>query len=1059
VAQSVTLGYRILSMKFPQFKIILFLHFFFFLSISQAAPLKDLPGAIPLAYERQAASDLVFNGKVLLPDEARNLFESKKISDLSILNPIETSVLWKNKLGWPIKDDLKELEVENHDDELEFISDVPDTVERMSFVAQKKFKDGRVKIYQVFLDLKGHNMVLRKNLLQKIGYQVPPISRVSKVKVKFKGAFSKREFFKDIKLRLFVDPSRWVISDPETEDEYLTLQDVFLAEGPDDQFYNLAKGDMEAEIIQGRRLLNSLLVPFSMTDVPQSLNLMSWTGGQIFNDQLLLPYADAEVFTTSYEDARWIARRIVKLSLQDWDEIVKQSSFPVSTHEVLKQKLLSRRNFLREKLNLQNESTSLEYNTDVTLQNPDAAKVNPEDGLSQWPGYARQFDGLDPESPLSRQEILGFFRSKLMSNILSNLLNEFNLRFLPKTDLDLAIFNRAFDNSVKQFAEFLMTREVKKTPLGFWSTKYYNTQLILSREIISGNYLGTENRIQLADTIGFAVDGGLYFQGEGLPTNVGASGKAKVYFYKTYNHLKPLSSIRTALKEPFKNIMVPYLKRKTQKPLNELIALDKKKNILDPEELQKQIDNEIENFTKNFGIGESLITTTSLGPELNFQIGKSFSEYARIFSGVQDRFVNIQRTHVFRKDKNTVQVYIDPAHYNIFSLSLGFAARIPIVQVNWNWQNGGAKTFYFDVNIEPDLEKNPQFFENIAFVAASMKGADTEFLKKQINPWLIKHNFKDRSTDFSLLLWKFKNATTTDKIRVTNQDGKSADFIRRLKGTRSGTDIESLSLDVANAALREFAPDWKVQLESNNSGNPGDTYLGSSITRQIVVEAQLVTGQFRWDNIYSGIVYRWKGWEIKQKKLFEILTEIEKMFGKTLFSSSAFADTKSVQFYNIEMQISLYQKAFEHVVRLNGNDIRNLFAKHEKQTNYGDAYPLRQSSGWENKLISTIKKLRNALQSSRQEESVKLLAEAFSIAENQLTFRGFAEFVGGIDNLFVQGNVRGFRVGSEAGDQVVYSESIGQIGSFAPFGPLQNLQRNMNISSGEFFLSWIINPL
>jgi len=38
--------------------------------------LKDLPGSIPLQYERQAASDLVYQGKTLLPDEARKLFEN-----------------------------------------------------------------------------------------------------------------------------------------------------------------------------------------------------------------------------------------------------------------------------------------------------------------------------------------------------------------------------------------------------------------------------------------------------------------------------------------------------------------------------------------------------------------------------------------------------------------------------------------------------------------------------------------------------------------------------------------------------------------------------------------------------------------------------------------------------------------------------------------------------------------------------------------------------------------------------------------------------------------------
>ena len=48
------------------------------LPISYADPFSNFPGAIPLKYVRTNASDLVYKGKTLLPDEAHELYMAKK---------------------------------------------------------------------------------------------------------------------------------------------------------------------------------------------------------------------------------------------------------------------------------------------------------------------------------------------------------------------------------------------------------------------------------------------------------------------------------------------------------------------------------------------------------------------------------------------------------------------------------------------------------------------------------------------------------------------------------------------------------------------------------------------------------------------------------------------------------------------------------------------------------------------------------------------------------------------------------------------------------------------
>lgn len=1017
-----------------------------------SAPLRDLPGSIPLQYERQAAADLVHQGKILIPDEARALYESGWVKDLSLLNPDETSVLWKNTIGSRPLDDLSLLELRSSGEDIEFVSETPVPNGNVGFIGQKRTANGQIKTYQFLLSLKGHNILVRKALLRKIGYNIPATDRIASARIRFKSVSSKREFYKTIHRHTFVESNRWVTSDPETEDEFLTLQDLIAVEGPDDQMYNLARGDMDASIVQGRRLLNALLLPFSLTDAPESLNLMSWTGGQIFNAQLLMPYEDGEAFTTSYEDARWITRRLLRLQKSDWNDIASASKIPQEAAALLVEKLISRRNFLRKALHLENESQELPVNTQVTWG--DKLIKGKLKNIS-WPGYSRHFAGVEPDSPFSGQEAWGLFKSRALSNAIAFTVNQFNLRFAPKTDLGWKIFDHQLDMAAQQFAHFIATKEVKKTPLAFWNTPFYNTNIIAGRDIIAGSYMGTENRVQLADTVGLAVDGGLFFLGQGLPTQVSASAQAKVFFVKTYTHVKPLTSIKAGLKEPFRNMMVPYLKRQAAQPLDQIAALESKKSVLAADEMSEQIKKHLDQFNRSFGPGESMIVSTSLGPDLSFSIGKGIFENAQIYGRIQDKLIGISRIHIHRKDEKTVQVYMDPALYNIFSLALGLNAYIPVLEVGWDWQKGMATTHFFNFNIDSDLSSNPRFFDNIVAVSAALRGANLQYLKSQQKPWQVKHDFSDKQNRFNFLFWRFLKSNTTDVIRVTHPNGQSADFIRRGRGQRSGRDYDSLLTDVTNALIAERTGNPSLALAAGKSSSPADTLLGRSVSRQVIVEAELTPSAVRWDNLYSSVQYTWRGWEIKRDKALKILAEIQRMFGKDLFPNVSLNETQKIQFYSIDVQITLAQRALQRIQSLTDAQVTTIFAEYSREPKEF----VTDTDIWEVMVISQLKKMRKALAIGDRKEFVEKLTRVLEIAESQLEFEGFKAFVGGEPNLFVRGQIRGFRVGAEDGQQEIYSATLGQIGSFEPFGPLNHVQRNMNITGGEFLLSWLLNPL
>jgi hypothetical protein len=1040
-------------------KVVFALIVFFLGESSFAGPFMDMPGCVPLESERQAAADLIYKGKTLLPDEARALKSAGEVKDLSLLNPDDTSILWKNQLGGQPIDDLKNLELNLTGDEVELVSYSKEANGRMAFITKKTNAQGLLKIYQMNLDMKGHNALIRKAMLRKIGYNIPAIENLRQIRIKFKSVFAKREFVKEILRLTYEEPKRWVISDPESDDPYLTLQDVIVFEGPDDKIYNLARGDIsDASTIQGRRLLNALLVPYFLSDVPQSVNLFSWVGSQIFNQQLCMPYADSEAFRTlSLDDARWILRRILNLSRTDWVEVAKATRAPEEVQAVLVEKLISRRNYLRQYMKMENESREITVNTDISMGNRlQKGKLIGE----EWPQFARHWAGVDPDSPWNLEEMMGFGKSLALANAISNTIYELNTRYMPRTDVGFAVFDHQLDVSARAFADFIATHEIQKKSLGFWSTKFFNTNIIAGRDTIAGNYLGTENIVQIADTIGFATEYGRFYLGENLPfANGFASGSAKLFVVKTWTHIKPLASIKAGLQEPFRNLVVPYFKKQASTPLDKISELKSQKDVLSAEELDKQIKEQLGAFNKMFGSGESLIVSMSMGPDLDFTVGKGLNHDAQLFARLHDKLTSINRVHIFHKDEKTVQVYVDPALFNALDFTLGLRLKIPIVEIGFGRQDGVAATNFFEFNLDSDLSANPNFFDQVAAVSIAMNGGSKSVLSNFKKPWTINFNFWDKNRTGKLFSARYLHSNTSNMLKITNPDQKQAEYIRRTKGERTGQDYQAVLLDVTNALISEKL---KVanKINTPNSGNPGDTVMGKSVTRQVVVEAELTKNSVKWDNMFAGVNYRWKGWQMKRAEAEDVMNELQKTFGKDLFRRVELHDTEKIQFYSVEVEVDLYEKAFARIYNLTDDEVQTIFEHFGKQIQVAESSsPLDHGNQWANSIIGDLKSLRKAYQNGDRKTVVDNLTDILEVAESQLEFQGFKLFVGGEQNLFARGTLRGFRVGAENGKQDIQSESLGQIGSYKPRGPLEFVQSNMNIAGGEFFLTWLLNPL
>ncbi len=1037
-----------------------------------AQNLSDLPGLIPLTSIRQASSDLVYNGKMLSPDEARVLVANEKIKDLSLLDPDSTSILWQTKIGWSGEPDVfpKNPEAETTIDltrPFEFLENTPEAVGRFGFAISQKDTLGTLRTYRVRLDTRNHNVLLRRNLLRKLGYNIPSTIYAPKLTITFKGDFSRDGFLHDLKKSTFLETERW---GAEQSPSQIILTDAIIFPGAEDSFYNLARGDMTTAAIQNRRLLNALLVPFNFTDVTESVNVFSWNPGKVFNKQLSLPFEESFIFSTSYEDARWITRKILSLKTSDFEEIVANANYPIEIEKLITQKLISRRNFLAKHLNLENEYKELPVDTKVSYG--DKLK----DGklaVADWPGYAQKFAYGDPDEPLSGDELFAFFKSKGISNILSNVVSQFNDRYLPRTDLGFKIFDHQLDLAVEQFAEFIQTGQIKKTPFAFWSTTFFNTNIIASREIVTGSYLGTDNLVQIADVIGFSVDAGLYIGTDGTPSPFNLSAGLRGFVTRTYAHVKPINSIKLALKEPFRNILVPKLKSDLGRKLQAVLTPEFQQ--LEQNEKQKLLSETLREFKDSLKVGESIIMTTSLGGALSINPSMGLTSRAAVYSSWSASQTVLNRLHIFRRDDNTIQVFKDPAHLTTGSISIGLEAYIPIVTFRFTKKGGKAETKFFTININSKLDENPEAVDHVRSLARLLSRSKTDALEVQQKPYVINHKFNETSSQWNIFISRYLSLKSEDWISVKHPNGFTKNYLRRTTGRRSGRNYEALSIDVINSLVREYSQE-DILIASNNSGDPGDSFKGNSVSELFSFETEIKSenGRDWFSDPYINLNYKWRNWDISKEKLLSLIFDINSQFGYEFFHDDDLQQTQSIKLSTVELNVNIYEEGIKYLTNFTRKEIEQIFAT----DNVCPTYPitpgdqpgsqirrLREERDARREIMYTsifggiFEKFQKAYADGDPDKTFEYLSKFVTFGERMLPAKVFYSLFGGENNLFVRSQIVGFREGDEREGRGLTSNTYGEIGSQKGNGPLREIQNKIGISESEFFIYWLLNKI
>lgn len=681
---------------------------------------------IPLFESQNAATDLVYKNSptTLSPEQALKL---KQQLDISTLEP-ETTSYYDGKA----KDlNQKNKALRSIDLSSLTLTEFPNyqTLDLTQLIAQ----DSTGKKYYIYFGPKSHNILLRNGLLAKAGYVTQPAVHQLKLKIKTKSASDAIGFLQRLQLNLiFKNTNRWVTNINRTfqdeewvwkynknSDQEIILQDVIITPVSNETF-DLDYGFVPPQIIDNYRSLNSLLLFYSLVEVPESINKFSPQPGNIIDKKLYLDYSlmnpDFDFFTPTFEDAKWSVRKLSKLNRADFEQIVQQIHYPnPDIEKLLIEKLISRRNWLTnalladEKINTIN--TNLNF-TSTLVKNGVISKSteysNPNDVLdpNKWyVGYGSRFSFQQKEAPISWEQIQSYLWTLLSTNLQSNIVQQIN-KELPQTNLEKKSIVNTVDYQIDSFFNCVLTSQCDpKTD--YWNTPFFKFKLLSQRAVQFGSVFGTNNQIQLVEEFGFGMDAGVFFSTLGLDAGTILNAQIDAGYLRRWTHIKPLASIKQTLQSEYhykiipklKGLFVPYSQYKLGHSLRDLSnesihLLDTKMqnetgNIdeLKLSEQQEVVDTILKDFTSTLSIGQSFIVTDqiSFGAGVNF--GKKLSDNWQLKTSAGTKLLDLARMHIHRPSENKIQIYITKTKLNKSELNMNLSLYIPVLSAYWGHKN------------------------------------------------------------------------------------------------------------------------------------------------------------------------------------------------------------------------------------------------------------------------------------------------------------------------------------------------------------------------------------
>lgn len=533
----------------------------FLISASVFAGVGTEEQMMPIKTTGAPAIDLVYGGKPIDRDEATDLV--KHGVDLSTLDPLPSDPWQPTPLSFS---NAEKFNYPPNGSQVDFKNDISP---KGNYRGQVEYNGSP---FRIVIDMDSHQYLMNAAMLRKLGYPVDMPKRYQRLQLRFTTLDEMKNFIENFAFETGFSRDRWLVSVDE-KNLTVSLKDVNL-EYPRIDVQQLYDGKFDTDWIAGRRAMRALIIPLMLLDIrlsEDSINIFPWEFSRILAEHIVLKHPDVQWFKeTTYEDARWIARKIANLSKDDLRSIVAEAKFPEDISAILLEKITARRNHMVKMFSLGSELASslekLPYTPNLTIGEVKKGKVLQE----YYPDYAQRFTVGDPDSPLRWNELRHYVRMEAIAQGIRVITDKVN------KELQVFTTTKGIENHKQNFLDAIMNHfkdhpnEPYVVPLKPWFQPLGGFNVNASRSLVTGTYYGSDsNKAQLVDnfTVGAGlgtfggIDGNTHLQ------NVGFS--ASVNYQRTYTHVRPLvASLEEVKKEKWKSLFVPGFMRSTSKVLS-----------------------------------------------------------------------------------------------------------------------------------------------------------------------------------------------------------------------------------------------------------------------------------------------------------------------------------------------------------------------------------------------------------------------------------------------------------------------------------------------------------
>jgi hypothetical protein len=897
---------------------------------------------IPLKTLNKPAFDLVdSNGQVLSIGQIKSHFD--KGLDLSTLNPLENK-FWQNNETNPLPavDYFLHAQMPSPEEGLVFDGFVGVVRELGMYAINVKHPLNPSQIYRLKSGLQVHSSLLKAAFLRKIGiYQESP-KYYSNIKVKFNSLSEMNEFIKqafcvggpdEVAIScLSVDPDeRGFISQKDESNLTLVLHGSFLekmnAEVPN-LFDGLTPSNQNTLSLYAQsRAYRALIAPYVIADVGESVNRFSAQSVSVRGGYAHFNFAFASDFNnvTSYDDVRWILRKMASLTDEDWDEIVKAAYFPAGVDDLVKAKLLHRFQNMIETFFEKNEQKQIlkVQIPSLNITTPDGVVQNGKVTTQKIAGYPQRFSHGDRQSPFESGDFMKYLKIKAQSAAIETAL----LRFSDKLQ-KLSVLNQDIvgievgPNGVRPLvdADYLS----------------FGVNTSANRIVTTGTYYGSQAAVQVVDSLTVAANSGYFHVLDGL-NGIDTVFGGGVAYIRNFIHVTPIASMDEAGKIPLKNLYIPSRLSKLTSPLK---------------------DGKLTEFLQSLKVGEVFTITDSIG--LSGQIGFNtaldaivgFTNYGLTVGFSADGSKIIMRQIQFVRTNEGMQVYVRDQNNKAFGLEFNVNYFINLLKLRSQTSSRDIKTKVYMLNYNSTLvsqvdnldiipdEKlqlrvdNMKAFGNKAALAlrsliveSSTEALDTglKFQKFEVEHELKTKELKTKflwlrssklQEEHLLTLKKPEIPTVINGVQIVNEP---VQIVTYKKGRLKGKDWFGFGLELTDGILRDQLGSNAPASFTQFSQNPSQMPFGKSEWTTIRTDTELTSSRQGALPTVAVVESVWGGWSLKRNKLNNIIEDVrEKTRGINfadfpLVPNGALANVDKIDFYRVTSHLSILPSGIERI--------------------------------------------------------------------------------------------------------------------------------------------------